>query len=184
MKKFIYVFMIMALLAFAGCAFAAGHGSIDPNYESIEVSSEDVEVPEGVTVDGCGTITSADAKNDIAAIGSIAKGDAQILGGFTLNLGGDKGDEPVDITIDNVDISGNINYSYIGKAGKFGEYQATLSGKKLTIKNVPLKDHFSEASIYLASVTTSSGGSSGGCNAGFAALLLLAATPLCFFRKK
>lgn len=175
MKKFFYVFMVMVLVAFAGCAFAAGH--TDPEqYKPIEVTN--VSVPDGVTVESVTGLSFADAEEKAKQIGD----DVNILGGFTLDLEGKK-DQEADITVSGVTFKATGAYILSKSKGTYTRYEVSQSGRTVTIKNVQLDDHFS-AQALLLSGNTSSGGSSSGCNAGFAALLLLAATPICFFRKK
>ena len=178
MKKYFTALTVIFILAFVGSAFAAGH--VDPGYKPVVVTSEDVAVATtGVTTVSVKSVESAEATSDAGKINA----DVKILGGLALDLSGDKTGKVVNITLSNVSISGNPTFAYISKGTSFVSYSAAKSGTTIVIKSVPLADHFSEAKIYFAE-PTSSGGSSGGCNAGFAGLLLLAAAPLCFFRKK
>lgn len=82
-----------------------------------------------------------------------------------------------------------------GGSGKYDLFPATLEGGILTFEISPVGDYFSENTIVIAetsAVETSdpetpwsgNGASTGGCDAGFAALALLALVPLGMRRKK
>ena len=191
MKKFIALFCAAAVLAFAGMAFAeAGHGGhvvpVTPetgNYVGVVISSKDVTVP--------GATTSPDvqplAKESLptsAAKYDITPGTSPVLlQGFVLSFDHAAGASG-DITL-SADINTNVKFAWITtSADKNVLYRYNVTGK--AIKNVNYDNHFTDAKVILGyekAVPTGGGGSSG-CNAGFAGLLLLAAAPLLYFRKK
>lgn len=189
MKKFLALFCAAAVLAFAGMAFAeAGHGGhvvpVTPDLKGYKVVT-----PETVTVQGATNVpaVSALAANDVPASGAkydITPGTKpMLLQGFVLSFDHAAGASG-DITISG-DVNSEIKFAWITtNANPNNLYRYDVAGK--VIKNVNYDTHFSSAKVVLGKevATPTGGGSSSGCNAGFAGLLLLAAAPLLYFRKK
>ena len=189
MKKLLTIFAVIFVLAFAGAAFAAegGHGGhVADNYKPIVITSSDVTLPSGVSVDNVETIDKTAAATDSTYLPQAGSSVPNVAGGLKLDLSHDP-NVSGDITLTVSGLSG-INKAWISKKGAANEYltyNATTSGDKITIMNVSFDAHFSKANVYVGSYKSiDSGGSSGGCNAGFAGLLLFAAIPLLNFRKK
>lgn len=202
MKKFIALFCAAAVLAFAGMAFAAdgGHGGhvtpVTPDtnsFKTVTVSSGDVQIP-GATVNEAKGTTKAELTALLSGTPKFATG----------------GKIPVIQTAVTLDVDFGGTYPASVDLGiKVGGYEGTTTGLKVFVKNKStdvfdsfaitsfvsgdLKfnmtspdQYFTANTILLGTVkdAPSSGGSSSGCNAGFAGLLLLAAAPLLYFRKK
>ena len=191
MKKILVLTMVALVLAFAGCAFAAGHGSTDTGYVPVTVTSGNVTVSSGAyTVESEASASASEASSASSVI-AASLGDSEtvnLVAGLKLDISHDAG-VTADITISGVSgVSGSPAYAWISSKSdesKFTRYSASYADSKLVIKSVPLDNHFTTASIYFGNVASSGGGSGsgGGCNAGFAGLLLIAAAPF-FLRKK
>lgn len=204
MKKFIALFCAAAVLAFAGMAFAAGHVTPvtpDVNFKPVKVSKDEVEVKTaGVTVEEIAPI-SVDKANFI--LGSKptfylekSTNTPVIQAAFTLALSFDHTKAPtsIDVSVPMGDYTGAITavkaFILASPDKQYNPFPATITtsgDKKIAAFNVTSPEkYFSSADIFLATEKEApvSGGSSGGCNAGFAGLLLLAAAPLLYFRKK
>ena len=205
MKKFLALFCAAAVLAFAGMAFAeAGHGGhvvpVTPDtgsYKPLDVTSNDVTIP-GVSVDKVEPIRKADiaAKVPAGTKFEIPAGKIPVVQ-TAVNLSIDlKGATPssIDITIDLKDtvlpddVKAYIKNHKAGSTlfGTFVSFATKKAGRKLSFTVTSPDEYFSAADVLFATEkdAPSSGGSSSGCNAGFAGLLILAATPLLYFRKK
>ena len=189
MKKLLTIFAVIFVLAFAGAAFAAegGHGGhVADNYKPIVITSGDLALPGGVSMDSVAEIDKTAAAKDSTYLPQNGSSVPNVAGGLKLGLSHNPGISG-DIKLTVSGLSG-INKAWISKKGAATEYltyEATASGDEIAIMNVSFDAHFSEANVYLGSYKSiDGGGSSGGCNAGFAGLLLFAAIPLLYFRKK
>ena len=208
MKKFLALFCAAAVLAFAGMAFAeAGHGGhvvpVTPevNFETVVISSGDVKITTlGVDFENIAPITAETAKT---TLGNNSKFTLEkstntpvIQAAFTLGLSFDHTAAPasIGVTVPMVGYTGattGVKAFILASPDKvYNPFPATITtsgDKKIAAFTVTSPEkYFSEASIFLATEKEApvSGGSSSGCNAGFAGLLLLAAAPLLYFRKK
>lgn len=105
----------------------------------------------------------------------------------------------VDVTLKNYPTTGAKSnlYAFIKaksttqkyKTNEYHAFAATLTSPDLALSDLTFSidtpaDFFTSNDVIIAEARTSSGGGSSGCNAGFAGLLLLAAVPLIYFRKK
>ena len=188
MKKFLALFCAAAVLAFAGMAFAeAGHGGhvvpVTPDLKGYKVvTPSSVVVPGAI---GVPTVSALEAKDvpESASYDITLGTHPVLLQGFVLSFDHAAGASG-DITISG-DVNSEIKFAWITtNANPNNLYRYDVAGK--VIKNVNYDTHFSSAKVVLGKevATPTGGGSSSGCNAGFAGLLLLAAAPLLYFRKK
>ncbi len=191
---------LLALSAVAAFAVDGGHGGhVSPvapdtgSYKVILISSKDITVPAGVSLNSVASVAPS-ALTTLITGATFYVTDAskmpQLLGGLTLGLAHDAG-VIANITIANTGLSG-VSFAWIqDKANSkvFSRYNAVMDGGNIIIKDVPLDYHFSAAAILLGAEKaqpSSDSGSSSGCNAGAASMMLLfgAALPLLYFRKK
>lgn len=187
MKKFLALFAVIFVVAFAGASFAATGGHVPDNYKSIDITTEKVGVPAGVSVDHVVPLSKAEATREIAKFTSSESATPVVVGGLLLDLSHDHTTPAGDITLNGTGLS-NITKAWISNKTSidtYTVYEASARDGIITIKNVVFDKHFSAASVFVGSYQSTGGsGSSGGCNAGFAGLLLFAAAPLLYFRKK
>ena len=186
MKKLFVLLCTVALLGFASMAFAADAGHLSPEYDPVAPAvvvpgaSGDVVV---VPVPAAEAVAVADHLPAGVTVGNV------FILAFEPAKPGTTGD--IDMPAASADKDKNYNYVYIEDnptANAKGAVNAATTftaypfqnGKAIGVKydNHPFRDG---AAVAKTTVPTSSGG---GCNAGFAGLLVLAALPLVYFRKK
>ena len=203
MKKILTVFMVIFVLAFVGAAFAAdgGHaGHVAPvtpdtgSYVPMNITSNDVDII-GASVDQVQSITNIASIVPAGTKFQITQGKTPVIHtaiALSLDLAV-PAPASIEITIASTDKIPAGAKAYIknhkdGSAlnGVFVPFEIASEDNKINFNVTSPDEYFSEANILFATEkdTPSSGGSSSGCNAGFAGLLLLAAVPLLYFRKK
>lgn len=184
MKKLFVLLCTVALLSFAGMAFAADAGHVAPDYDPVapavvvDGASGDVVI---VPVPAAAAVAVADHLPAGVTVGNV----------FVLTFEPAKPGTTGDIAMAaaSADKDKNYNCVYIEDNAKpKGAVDAATTftaypfqnGKAIGVKydNHPFK---TGAAVAKTTVPTSS---SSGCNAGFAGLLVLAALPLVYFRKK
>ncbi len=203
MKKFLVFITVLALIAFSGCAFAASGGHVNPDANVVTDPVVDYEpTAEDVTATGA-TVTLVESNADTPASFDAADiylptdtaNKVSVMTNLKVNVSSYTTGSPVTISFANY--TGNTTtglYAFIAAkttsgdytAGEFYGFACTVSSAKVLSFTVDKPEiFFSENEVVIAKVETipSGGGSSGGCNAGYAGLLLLAAVPF-FFRKK
>ena len=203
MKKFLVFISVLALISLAACAFATSGGHVDPDANVNTTPAVDYEpAPEDVTGSGAvGLIVELiepdfDTPSDFTAskilLPTATADKVAVMTNIKVNVK-NHNNEPVTISFANYTDSRTTDlYAFIEahtnvdphKAGEFSAFACTVSGNVLSFTVDKPQAFFSENVVVLATAkTVSSGGSSGGCNTGYAGLLLLAVVPL-FFRKK
>ncbi|MEA4873043.1 MAG: Synerg-CTERM sorting domain-containing protein [Synergistaceae bacterium] len=220
MKKFLVFITVLALIAFAGCAFATSGASIatDPVVESEPTSSgghgghinpvADVNTdpvvdyePTSADVTATGaTVTLVDYNLDTpdgfdAAdiyLPTETANKVAVMTNVRINVTGYTPGSPVTISFANYNDTRTTDlYAFIKAnltasgytAGKFYDFECTVSNHVLSFTVDNPEVFFSENTVVLATAKTVSSSGGGGCNTGYAGLLLLAAVPF-FFRKK
>ena len=203
MKRLFVFICLVALISFAVVAFAADGGHVNPDAK-IDTTPVADYTPVSTDVTGTGgtvTLVPGDIPTptefkvaDIFLPTSTANKIA-VMSNVKVNVTVDPGATEVTIKFANyTDTNTKDLYAFI-KAhttsgiyvkDKFYSFLCTVSTDKVlsfTVTNPEV--FFSENTVVLATAKTepTSGGSSGGCNAGYAGLLLFAAVPF-FFRKK
>ena len=185
-----------------------GSGAVIPTV--VPVESADVSV-EGTTI--VSITTNADTPSILAQavsdgnyVSAVTSGDSfasvQPLSSFTVNADHTSSQTSATFTIKDFDYTpqtGGTLWAMLrkkaGKGGKYDIFPATLENGVLTFTVSPLSDYFSENTIVIAETTAvampepeqpwgGNGASTSGCDAGFAALALLALIPLGMRRKK
>ena len=84
MKKFLALFAVIFVVAFAGASFAATGGHVPDNYKSIDITTEKVGVPAGVSVDHVVPLSKAEATREIAKFTSSESATPVSLAVFSL----------------------------------------------------------------------------------------------------
>ena len=205
MKKFLVFITVLALIAFSGCAFAAsgGHVNQDANVVTDPVVVYEPD-PADVTVDDPAVTVTLEEANIDTPSGFVAAdiylptetaNKVSVMTNVKISVTGDTASTPLTISFANYTGTATTGlYAFIKAkttsgdytSGEFYGFACTVSSAKvLSFKVDKPEIFFSENEVVIAKVETipSGGGSSGGCNAGYAGLLLLAAVPF-FFRKK
>ena len=201
MKKFLVFISVLALISLAACAFATSGGHVNPNANVNTTPAVDYEpAPEDVTATGA-TVTlveyNADTPDGFDAadiyLPTETANKVAVMTNVKISVTGYTAGSPVTISFANYTDSRTTDlYAFIKAkqtisgytADKFYDFACTVSNNVLSFTVDKPEAFFSDNVVVLATAKTeSSGGSSGGCNAGYAGLLLLAAVPL-FFRKK
>jgi len=199
MKKFIVFITVLALIAFAGCAFATSGGHINP---AADVNTDPVVDYEPTSADVTATgatVTLVDYNLDTpdgfdAAdiyLPTETANKVAVMTNVRINVTGYTPGSPVTISFANYNDTRTTDlYAFIKAnltasgytADKFYDFECTVSNHVLSFTVDKPEVFFSENTAVLATAKTVSS-SSGGCNTGYAGLLLLAAVPF-FFRKK
>ena len=202
MKKFLVFITVLALIAFSGCAFAASGGHVNPDANVVTDPVVDYEpAAEDVTATGA-TITlvesNADTPEGFDAANIYLPTDTankvSVMTNVIVSVSGYTAGSPVTISFANyTDTRTTGLYAFIKAkttsgdytAGEFYGFACTVSSDKVLSFTVDKPEvFFTENEVVIAKVeTVPTGGSGGGCNAGYAGLLLLATVPF-FFRKK
>ena len=203
MKKFLVFITVLALIAFSGCAFAASGGHVNPNANVVTDPVVDYEpAAEDVTATGA-TITLVESNADTPEgfdaadiyLPTDTANKVSVMTNLKIDVSGYTTGSPVTISFANYTGTTTTGlYAFIKAKTTSGDYTSggfygfacTVSSAKVLSFTVDKPEiFFSENEVVIAKVETipSGGGSSGGCNAGYAGLLLLAAVPF-FFRKK
>jgi len=202
MKKFLVFITVLALIAFSGCAFAASGGHVNPDANVVTDPVVDYEpAAEDVTATGA-TITlvesNADTPEGFDAANIYLPTDTankvSVMTNVIVSVSGYTAGSPVTISFANyTDTRTTDLYAFIKAkttsgdytAGEFYGFACTVSSDKVLSFTVDKPEvFFTENEVVIAKVeTVPTGGSGGGCNAGYAGLLLLATVPF-FFRKK
>ena len=204
MKKFLVFITVLALIAFSGYAFAASGGHVDPN---ANVVTDPVVVyepdPADVTVDDPAVTVTLEEANIDTPSGFVAAdiylptetaNKVSVMTNVKISVTGYTASTPLTISFANYTGTTTTGlYAFIKAKTTSGDYTSggfygfacTVSSAKVLSFTVDKpKVFFTENVVVIAKVeTVPTGGSSGGCNAGYAGLLLLAAVPF-FFRKK
>ncbi len=203
MKKFLVFITVLALIAFAGCAFATsgGHGGhINPAADVNTDPAVDYE-PTSADVTATGaTVTLVDYNLDTpdgfdAAdiyLPTETANKVAVMTNVKINVTGYTPGSPVTISFANYNDTRTTDlYAFIKAnltasgytAGKFYDFECTVSNHVISFTVDNPEVFFSENTVVLATAKTVSSSGGGGCNTGYAGLLLLAAVPF-FFRKK
>lgn len=203
MKKFLVFITVLALIAFSGCAFAASGGHVKPDANVVTDPVVDYEpAAEDVTATGA-TITLVESNADTPEgfdaadiyLPTDTANKVSVMTNLKIDISGYTTGSPVTISFANYTGTTTTGlYAFIKAKTTSGDYTSggfygfacTVSSAKVLSFTVDKPEiFFSENEVVIAKVETipSGGGSSGGCNAGYAGLLLLAAVPF-FFRKK
>ena len=203
MKKFLVFITVLALIAFSGCAFAASGGHVNPNANVVTDPVVDYEpAAEDVTATGA-TITLVESNADTPEgfdaadiyLPTDTANKVSVMTNLKIDIRGYTTGSPVTISFANYTGTTTTGlYAFIKAKTTSGDYTSggfygfacTVSSAKVLSFTVDKPEiFFSKNEVVIAKVETipSGGGSSGGCNAGYAGLLLLAAVPF-FFRKK
>ena len=201
MKKFLVFITVLALIAFAGCAFATSGGHIN---QAADVNTDPVVDYEPTSADVTATgatVTLVDYNLDTpdgfdAAdiyLPTETANKVAVMTNVRINVTGHTPGSPVTISFANYNDTRTTDlYAFIKAnltasgytADKFYDFECTVSNHVLSFTVDKPEVFFTENEVVIAKVeTVPTGGSSGGCNAGYAGLLLLAAVPF-FFRKK
>ena len=217
MKKLlilVYVCAALVLSSSAAMAEDAGHGGhVAPEppdaskFVDVKIASSDIKIttPDMVDVE----VQSAEpimgtGLTTITTSGKFYVSDAgkkpSLLGGFTLDITHENEDKnaAIDIALPSVQAMGLKEvpaFAWIqdkdqatGKAtDSYSRYSIESEANGLTVKNVVLSKHFSEANVLVGNETNTSthGGGSSGCNAAaLPIVVLLTALPLLCFRRK
>ncbi len=216
MKKLlvlVYVCAVLVLSSSAAMAEDAGHGGhVAPEppdaskFVDVKIASSDIKIttPGTVSVEvqsaepimGTGLTTITASGKFISDTGKKPS----LLGGFTLDIKHDGTDKnaTIDIALPSVQAMGLKEvpaFAWIqdkdqatGKAtDSYSRYSIESEANGLTVKNVVLSKHFSEANVLVGNETNTSthGGGSSGCNAAaLPIVVLLTALPLLCFRRK
>ena len=205
MKKFLVFITVLALIAFAGCAFAisGGHGGhINP---AADVNTDPVVDYEPTSADVTATGASvslvefnADTPDGFDAadiyLPTETANKVSVMTNVIVSVSGYTAGSPVTISFANyTDTRTTGLYAFIKAkttsgdytAGEFYGFACTVSSDKVLSFTVDKPEvFFTENEVVIAKVeTVPTGSGSGGCNTGYAGLLLLAAVPF-FFRKK
>ena len=182
MKKLFVLLCTVALLSFAGMAFAADAGHVSPSY--------DPAVPVSVDVPGAETevVLEPVTKEEAQAVADRLPAGVTVGNAFVLSFESKPGAKG-DITMTAEAGDENYNYVYIEDNAKpKGAVDATTTFTQYPFQNgkavgVDYDKHpFATGAVVAKTTVPTSSGS--GCNAGFAGLLVLAALPLVYFRKK
>ncbi|NCC62705.1 MAG: SYNERG-CTERM sorting domain-containing protein [Verrucomicrobiae bacterium] len=199
MKKFLVFITVLALIAFAGCAFATSGGHINP---AADVNTDPVVDYEPTSADVTATgatVTLVDYNLDTpdgfdAAdiyLPTETANKVAVMTNVRINVTDHTPGSPVTISFANYNDTRTTDlYAFIKAnltasgytADKFYDFECTVSNHVLSFTVDKPEVFFSENTVVLATAKTVSS-SGGGCNAGYAGLLLLAAVPF-FFRKK
>lgn len=203
MKKFLVFITVLALIAFSGCAFAASGGHVNPDANVVTDPVVDYEpAAEDVTATGA-TITLVESNADTPEgfdaadiyLPTDTANKVSVMTNLKIDVSGYTTGSPVTISFANYTGTTTTGlYAFIKAkttsgdytSGEFYGFACTVSSAKVLSFTVDKPEiFFSENEVVIAKVETipSGSGSSGGCNAGYAGLLLLAAVPF-FFRKK
>lgn len=202
MKKFLVFITVLALIAFAGYAFAASGGHINP---AADVNTDPVVDYEPTSADVTATgatVTLVDYNLDTpdgfdAAdiyLPTDTANKVSVMTNLKIDVSGHTTGSPVTISFANYTGTTTTGlYAFIKAKTTSGDYTSggfygfacTVSSAKVLSFTVDKPEvFFTKNEVVIAKVeTVPTGGSSGGCNAGYAGLLLLAAVPF-FFRKK
>ena len=203
MKKFLVFITVLALIAFSGCAFAASGGHVKPDANVVTDPVVDYEpAAEDVTATGA-TITLVESNADTPEgfdaadiyLPTDTANKVSVMTNLKIYISDYTTGSPVTISFANYTGTTTTGlYAFIKAKTTSGDYTSggfygfacTVSSAKVLSFTVDKPEiFFSKDVVVIAKVETipSGGGSSGGCNAGYAGLLLLAAVPF-FFRKK
>ena len=211
MKKFLVFICLLALISFAGAAFAAsgGHVNKDADIKTDKIieytpKSDEVTLPSGTV--GTVTLKEINATTPSGAEGFVATNiylptktanKVSVMNNIVIEITGYDKTKELTVKFEKYpDTSSTVLYAFIKakeksettdkyEKGKFYGFLCTFEGTTLSFTVDEPFSFFSETPVVLATAETvpTSGGSSGGCNAGYAGLLLFAAVPF-FFRKK
>ena len=209
MKKFQVLICTLALFLFAltGTAFAVVAGHVNPDAKidisqviTYDITSADVRTePESldVTVEPLSSTPDTlvapnlmlpePTTNEVAVVTNIRVDLSGYATGvpITFNFANYPGTETSNLyaALRAVRDISTVSMDY--QEGKYYGHEATVSNGELTFTIYNPEAFFSSNDIVIATAkTVSSGGGGGGCNAGFAGLLLLAALPLFYLKKK
>jgi|GEM_PF-1397401 len=209
MKKFNALFCMLAflLLVLTGAAFAVVAGHVNPdadidtsqeftyNITSADVTTEPASLD--VTVESNSVpVTVTDPDNLMLPDETTNK--VIIWTDIKVTLGDYTPGTPITFHLENYPGTENSNLyaalrathnittaSMDYQVGMYYGHEATVSNGVLSFTVDNPEAFFSSSDIVIATAkTVSSGGGGGGCNAGFAGLLLLAALPLLYLKKK
>ncbi|MCE5202450.1 MAG: SYNERG-CTERM sorting domain-containing protein [Synergistaceae bacterium] len=189
-----------------------GHGGhVDPHARvyleaaiDYNPSSSDVVVPSGqATLVGVAPVGNAsdDFTADIINLPGDTINRVYVQTTLSINIEnyGTTSADHVDITLKNYPTYGAKSHLYAfikAKSGtqkyrpnEYHAFEANLTSPDLVSSDLTFTvdapaDFFTSNDVIIAETRTSSGGGDSGCNAGFAGLLLFAAVPLIYFRKK
>jgi Synergist-CTERM protein sorting domain-containing protein len=203
MKKLLVFITVLALISFAGCALAAsgGHTNTDaevdtkpaadytPTSADVKAVGGTIELKESASADTPATFKATDILLPTTTANKVA-----VMKNITVEVTAYTAGKDVTISFENyTDKNTTDLYAFIKakstattyEANKYHAFKCTVTDKVLSFTIDKPEDFFTENTVVLATVKTVStdSGSSGGCNAGYAGLLLLAAVPF-FFRKK
>lgn len=202
MRKLIVLISILALIAFAGCAFAASGGHVNPDAQ-VNKKPAVKYVPTEVKVDQPGAKVSVEETDegtpDDFSVANIylptdTSNRVSVMNNVKIKVEDYDPNFPMTITLGGYkDTRTDDLYAFMQakkdegdyKTGKFYAFECTVNGEDLSFTVDLPGAFFSDTTVTLATVDTvpSGGGGGGGCSTGYAGLLLLAAVPL-FFRKK
>ena len=205
MKKFLVFICLLALVSFAGAAFGdeAGHGghvntdasiNTTPTY-SYSPASGDITTSSGtVSINELdqGTPSTFVVANIYLPTDTANK--VSVRNNIVIEIKGYTVGDALTVSFANYTdantenlyafLIAKENTSSIYTEGKFYAFKCTVTDNVLSFTVDEPEVFFTESTVTLATVETfSTSGSSGGCNAGYAGLLLFAAVPF-FFRKK
>ncbi|NLD06457.1 MAG: SYNERG-CTERM sorting domain-containing protein [Synergistaceae bacterium] len=207
MKKFLVFICLLALISFAGAAFAeGGHGGhVDANAEinttpaaktPYKPVSDDIKATGGTVELVEGNIsTPTEFKAADIYLPTTTANKVAVMSNVKINVTVDPGATEVIIKFANyADTNTEDLYAFIKAHTTSGDYtkdkfyafKCTVTDKVLSFTVTNPEVFFSENTVVLATVKTvpTSSGSSGGCNAGYTGLLLFAAVPFLFRKKK
>jgi len=210
MKKFNALFCMLAflLLVLTGAAFAVVAGHVNPDADidtsqefTYNITSADVKTEPAsldVTVESNSVpVTVTDPDNLMLPEETTNK--VIIWTDIKVTLGSYTPGTPIIFHLANYKGTQNSNLYAMLKAkttttigsmnyteGMYYLHNATVSGDVLsfTVDNPEVFFSSNDVVIATAKTVSSGGGGGGGCNAGFAGLLLLAALPLIYLKKK
>ena len=205
MKKFLVFICLVALVAFAGVAFGegghGGHVNTDASVNttpaaSYKPASGDITATGGTVELVAGNeSTPAEFKAADIYLPTTTANKVAVMSNVKINVTGYTAGTAVTISFANyTDTNTTDLYAFIKahtasgdySVGKFYGFKCTVTDKVLSFTVDKPEVFFTENTVVLATVKTvpTGGGSSGGCNAGYAGLLLFAAVPFLFRKKK
>ena len=203
MKKFLVFICLLALVSFAGLAFAADGGHVNPDAKIDTTPAADYKPASGDVTGTGGKVelvtgnisTPTEVKVADIFLPTTTANKIAVMSNVKITVTDYTDGTPVTISFANyTDTNTTDLYAFLKantasgdySVGKFDGFKCTVTDKVLSFTVDKPEVFFSERTVTLATVKTvptDSGSSSGGCNAGYAGLLLFAAVPF-FFRKK
>jgi Synergist-CTERM protein sorting domain-containing protein len=203
MKKFLVFICLLALVSFAGLAFAADGGHVNPDAKIDTTPAADYKPASGDVTGTGGKVelvtgnisTPTEFKVADIFLPTTTANKIAVMSNVKITVTDYTDGTPVTISFANyTDTNTTDLYAFLKantasgdySVGKFYGFKCTVTDKVLSFTVDKPEVFFSERTVTLATVKTvptDSGSSSGGCNAGYAGLLLFAAVPF-FFRKK